>query len=136
MYPDWGPAEALIELRAHQRGQVPFTLVLHADSQLLGSVSVLTEDPPASPSLTPWLANLYVKPQARGRGGGQTLVAGAVRHAASLGIERLYLFTLEHEAFYASLGWTTVAQVNQASGPFTVMLTETASSTPAGRATS
>lgn len=110
LYAGWSEAEAFAELRAHAAGEgvLPSTLVaLGEDGALLGSVSLLVED---SPDLVdfqgPWLASLFVVPQARGCGLGQALVCALVAQAAAAGLPRLRLFTPRHRAFYERLGWS------------------------------
>lgn len=110
----WTHAEALAELRAHAAGgDCPTTLVaLAADDSLLGSVSLVLEDAPELKEIGPWLASLYVQPQARGQGVGAALVRALVAHAASVaGIETLYLFTHDQTRWYQSLGWQMLARL-------------------------
>lgn len=110
LMPDWTRDDAERELVGHAtRRDIPTTLVLLGDDQaLVGSVSVLDEDASEFRDLSPWLASLYVAPPARGRGLGAQLVHAAVDHARSMGVPRLYLFTPEHAAFYARLGWSVL----------------------------
>lgn len=105
--PGWSRAQAGDELRAHAHNRErPTTLVMLQDDELLGSVSLVDEDEPAFNAYgEPWLASLYVRPDRRGRGHGAALVKALMAHAASLGIERLYLFTPGQADFYAGLGW-------------------------------
>lgn len=107
LYDDWTLPVATAELEDHTRREsLPTTLVLMDGDTLLGSVSLLLEDAPELQDRgSPWLASLFVSPDARGRGGGKRLVEAAVAHAATLGVSRLRLFTLWHEDFYADLGW-------------------------------
>jgi len=63
-------------------------------------------DPNPRPDLSPWLAALYVAPEYRNRGIGETLIKAIEDHARAVGTETLYLYTSEAEAFYAKLGWS------------------------------
>ena len=55
---------------------------------------------------SPWLASLYVRPTARGRGVGARLVRHCVAHAAQLGVPRLYLYCeAAMVPWYRALGW-------------------------------
>jgi N-acetylglutamate synthase-like GNAT family acetyltransferase len=109
LMPDWTRGDAERELTGHAtRRDIPTTLVLLDGNALIGSVSVLDEDASEFRDLSPWLASLFVAPPARGRGLGAQLVHAAVAYARDQGVPRLYLFTPEHAAFYARLGWHTI----------------------------
>jgi len=108
LQPEWTAGQALAELRAHDRPAViPSTLLaLDAAGGWLGSVSLLDEDHPGIHQYTPWLASLYVRPEARGGGIGRALVARAVAEAGALGVSTLYLYcTPALVAWYLRLGW-------------------------------
>jgi GNAT superfamily N-acetyltransferase len=105
LYEDWKTEVAEAEFYSQGVGGIPTTIVLLEGSELVGSVSLIETDLDTLPPYTPWLASLFVHPDFRGRGLGKMLVARAIGEAAKLGVERLYLFTPEHEAFYRKLGW-------------------------------
>jgi len=109
LYAEWSEDQALAELldAARAEATVPTTLVALADDgALLGSVSLVAEDSPELAAFPgPWLASLFVTPEARGRGLGEALVHALVARAAAEGIPRLRLFTPQHRAFYERLGW-------------------------------
>lgn len=105
LYEDWKTEVAEAEFRSQGVGSIPTTMILLEGSELVGSVSLIETDLETLPPYTPWLASLYVHPNFRGRGWGKLLVHTAIREAAKLGVDRLYLFTPEHEAFYRKLGW-------------------------------
>lgn len=103
---DWSAADAEQELAEHAARQtLPTTLVATRGDELLGSVSLLAVDAVQFDDLGPWLGSLFVRPDARGAGLGRHLVEAAVGFAARHGVERLFLFTVEHRAWYESLGW-------------------------------
>lgn len=110
LYAGWSEDDAFAELQAHaaHEGVLPSTLVaLGEDGAPLGSVSLLVEDSPELVAFQgPWLASLFVVPEARGRGLGEALVRALVARAASAGLPRLRLFTPRHRAFYERLGWS------------------------------
>ena len=108
--------------RAGGRGcGLPTTLVLIEDGEPVGTVSLESDDMDLRPDLTPWLASLYVVPSHRGHGFGRKLVRAAEEEARSLGITRLYLYTPEHEEFYAALGWERFVQCDYRATAVTVM---------------
>lgn len=109
LYAGWSEDDAFAELQAHaaHEGVLPSTLLALADDgALLGSVSLVAEDSPELVAFPgPWLASLFVVPEARGRGLGEALVHALVAQAAAAGLPRLRLFTPRHRAFYERLGW-------------------------------
>ncbi|WP_089933393.1 GNAT family N-acetyltransferase [Candidatus Entotheonella palauensis] len=117
LLPWWHYDDALAELEDHaSRKSIPTTLLALDNDRLLGSASLVEEDLPkaelpAVASLSPWLASVFVVPEARGRGIGRALVERAVMQAAVLGIETLYLFTAGQETFYRQLRWSVWEQV-------------------------
>ncbi|KAF1691509.1 GNAT family N-acetyltransferase [Pseudoxanthomonas koreensis] len=108
LVPDWSVADAVRELRSHIHAcAIPTTLLaLDGAGDWLGSASLLQEDHRRIRQYSPWLASLYVRPQARGQGVGAALVARCVDEAAALGVGRLYLYcTAALTGYYARLGW-------------------------------
>lgn len=103
----WSHADALRELQEQARGeQIPATWIARDGERLLGSVSLVVEDADELQRLgPPWMASLFVRPQARGRGIGAALVRHAVAVAAALAVPQLRLFTTEHANWYRGLGW-------------------------------
>ena len=114
LLPDWTVEQVVAELRSHLPVQaIPSTLLaLDADGEWLGSVSLLHEDHEHIRQYSPWLASLYVRPEARGQGVGAALVARCVAEAAALGVARLYLYCTGTVAdWYRRLGWRDHATV-------------------------
>lgn len=126
LYDDWTLEVAARELADHAgRTSIPTTLLLFDDEELLGSVSIVLEDAPALQFIgSPWLASLYVLPQARGRGLGKHLVQAAVRLAADNDVSRLLLFTPGHADFYRRLGWREFRRAELLGTPVDVMAIE------------
>jgi N-acetylglutamate synthase-like GNAT family acetyltransferase len=96
--------ERLIRERANI-DRIPVALVAFEGQELLGTVCLKVHDMDTRLDLTPWLAGLYVSAPRRRQGIGSTLVSAIEKKAYELGIERLYLYTPESEAFYSKLGW-------------------------------
>ena len=112
LYDEWTLDVARAELADHaSHRSLPTTLILLDGDQPVGSVSVVLEDAPEfCGEGSPWLASLYVRPEARGRGLGARLARAAVALAAREKIANLFLFTPEHAAFYSRLGWRLIAR--------------------------
>ena len=106
LLPDWTVEQALDELKTHDRRRtIPTTLIAVDDGDWLGSVSLLQNDHDDIRQYSPWLASLYVKPQARRHGAGRLLVRRCMEDAAALGIDRLYLYCTDAVDYYRALGW-------------------------------
>lgn len=100
---------------------IPSTWVLAAASTVIGSVSLIAQDLDSRPELTPWLANLWVDREWRGRGLGRQLVHHACEQGRLRGLERLYLYTPEHASFYQRLGWEHLANSSKNGVAITLM---------------
>lgn len=127
LYAGWSLDTCRDELLAQtDADQVPTTLVaIDANGQPAGSVSLLSRDLPGRDDLSPWLGNLYVRSDLRGRGIGGRLLAAAVAEARRLGIAKLYLFTPDREAYYAARGWRLAGQDAAGGRPVTIMVRPT-----------
>jgi GNAT superfamily N-acetyltransferase len=88
---------------------IPFALVAHDGATFLGTASVIASDLAERPQLTPWVAAVWVEPEARGRGIGAALVDRAAQDCFALGVRRAYLCARPRMSrFYGGLGWTIV----------------------------
>jgi GNAT superfamily N-acetyltransferase len=86
----------------------PQIFVLLADGVPVGTASLLAEDLEERPDLTPWLANVFVAPEARGRGHAQDLITAVETAARAAAVPTLWLFTHDAERIYARAGWRPV----------------------------
>ena len=100
--------EARIEkLKAHlNRDELPIAWVAHANGQLFGTAALRVHDLEGREDLTPWLGGVFVGSHFRRRGIGAALCGTVEDEARSRGIQTLYLFTLDKQAWYSRLGWT------------------------------
>ncbi len=103
------------------RRQIPTTFVALAGETLLGSASLVEHDMHDRRELSPWLASVFVAPTHRRQGVGSRLVERVVAEAGALGVKRLYLFTPDREAWYASLGWSLVERTSYMDHPAVIM---------------
>ena len=124
LYSHWTYDVCRAELDEHasRSAGLPTTLLALDGDELLGSVSLVFEDAPELQEHgSPWLASLYVKPEARGRGYGAQLANAAVARARLEGVGELFLFTPEHRDFYARLGWRPLARTALKGTPVDLM---------------
>lgn len=129
-YDQWGPLtgaasaghyEQMLRDAADSR-TVPSVLVAVAGGQLLGSASLVASDLPIRPTLTPWLAQLFVAPSRRRHGVGAALVAAVLERAHKCGYRRVFLFTSGTlPQYYSRLGWRVVEGVEYLGRERTVM---------------
>jgi predicted N-acetyltransferase YhbS len=116
LFEEWGSilgettADARIKkLHAHlNRDELPIAWVAHANGQVLGTAALRVHDLEGREDLTPWLGGVFVGSQFRRRGIGAALCATVEDAARSRGIQTLYLFTLDKQAWYSRLGWTVL----------------------------
>jgi N-acetylglutamate synthase-like GNAT family acetyltransferase len=88
---------------------IPFALVAHDGGRFLGTASVIASDLEERPQLTPWVAAVWVDPQARQRGVGAALVDRATQDCFAQGVGRVYLCVRPvRTRFYEGLGWTVI----------------------------
>lgn len=85
---------------------IPTTYVAMSQSgDPMGSVILVENDMDTHPELSPWLAGLFVQTNYRGEGVGTSLIRHAMRCAADMGYENLYLYTSTARSLYERLGW-------------------------------
>jgi len=94
------------------RDRIPLTVVAIDAGELLGSASLIAHDMETRMELTPWLASVFVAEQYRRRGIGAELVRRIMVEAGKLKVPLLYLYTVQSERFYASLGWTLMERTS------------------------
>ena len=104
-----------------EAGLVPTTFVAVDGDVVLGSAAIIESDMDTRPTLSPWLASVYVDESRRGQGVGSRLVKHVMAAAQREGIEKLYLFTEDRVAFYERLGWQVLAREDYHGESVTVM---------------
>jgi GNAT superfamily N-acetyltransferase len=87
--------------------RMPKTFILLADTEPLGTASLVAHDLDERPDLTPWLAGMLITPQARGRGYAACLINAVEQEARAALISTLWLYTNTAERVYARAGWQT-----------------------------
>lgn len=92
-------------------GPVPSAFVAHRGDAFLGTASVIASDVSTRPHYTPWVAAVWVEPEARGRGVGGRLVNHGTDAIFRAGWPRAYLAAGPHRrSFYEGLGWTPLEE--------------------------
>jgi predicted N-acetyltransferase YhbS len=108
----WGlsqqEAESELRDRLH-RNKLPMAWVALAGGIPVGTVSLVADEKPFDAVRICCLAGLYVVPAWRDRGIGRQLCRYAVRRARGLGYPEIGLYTIDQEAFYHHLSWTTLS---------------------------
>ena len=100
----------------------PQTFVLLADGMPVGTATLARKDLAERPDLTPWLAGVFVVPEARDRGYVAHLLAAFDEACRVAAIGTAWLYTSTAERVYLRGGWH-VAEIVQRQGkrPTTLM---------------
>lgn len=100
---------------------LPSTWLLTEDGEVLGTASILQDDLDSHPHLSPWLANVFIRADQRGRGLGSRLLQGVLQQAQEQGLPHLYLFTEDQMALYERLGFRQTEQAVCHGNPIAIM---------------
>jgi len=101
---------------------VPQTFVLLAGETPIGTASLARTDLEERPDLTPWLAGVFVVPEARGRGRVRHLLAAFDEACRAASIGTAWLYTSNAERVYLRGGWHIAETVQrQGKRPTTLM---------------
>ena len=104
--PDETIASRTAKLRSHMnRDTLPIAWVAHTDGEAMGTASLRVFDLHGREDLSPWLGGVFVREKFRRRGVASALCRVAENRAWEIGIQRLYLFTIDQQQLYARLGW-------------------------------
>ena len=101
--------------------KIPQSFVLLIDDEPVGTASITAHDLEERPDLTPWLAGVFVVPEARGRGYAAKLVAAVEEEARRQSISTLWLYTNTAERIYVRVGWRTVETILHDGKPSALM---------------
>lgn len=114
--------EGMASSTSADRTWVAFDGETRRAEDVLGSVSLMASDDLAGyEHLSPWLASMFVAPEARGRGVATALVDHLLAAARAAGHGEVYLFTAGQDDFWSAQGWYVVAEVESAGHRAVVM---------------
>ncbi|WP_163647733.1 GNAT family N-acetyltransferase [Modicisalibacter sp. 'Wilcox'] len=120
--PTRSPAERLAETHSEcGEAGVPSVFVALAGETPVGTASLIIDDMPSRPELTPWLASVFVHPEWRRHGIASALVKHVEREAREAGVATLYLYTPDRQALYRRLGWLAFESVDYRGETVTLM---------------
>lgn len=107
LFPQKTEADFAAELEESLAGDsIPQTwLLLDEYNNICGTGSLLLRDMNTNHQLSPWLANIFLRPENRGQGLGRFLVQQLMHEAQQREVPVLYLFTEDQQSFYQKLGW-------------------------------
>ena len=91
----------------------PQSFVLLVDGKPIGTASLVAHDLDERPDLTPWLAGVFVIPEARGRGHVVHLIEAVEAACRSAAIPVVWLYTAGAEHVYARAGWHSVETIQR-----------------------
>ncbi len=119
------PARTLAYITEWTAGKdLPFGYVAYLDGLPAGIAGVVRHDLETRPDLTPWLASVFVRPDARGRGIASAVVEANAAEAARHGHNTLWLHTPDQQKLYARLGWVAIGQDRDLNEDVTLMRRE------------
>lgn len=105
------------------RDRIPLSVVAMDGPRPIGTASLLTESVSSHKHLSPWVAGLYVVPEARGRGVATRLIAALSDIAKSLDIGTIYIGIGSAQAHYERLGWRPMG-IGRADGDEVIVLSK------------
>jgi len=114
------------KLRAHMNIEtLPVAWVAYSGTTVLGTAALRTHDLPDHEQLTPWLGGVFVVSQYRRQGVGTALCSTVEQYAKNrFGISTLYLFTIDKQEWYKSLGWSLFESCTWCGRPGDIMFKE------------
>lgn len=82
------------------------------DDQPAGMYQIaISDDLESRPDIYPWLINVYVDKNYRGRGVFRTMMQTVRDNAKKIGLDELYLYT-KHIGLYEKFGWEFIENVD------------------------
>jgi len=96
-----------------ERGRLPVTLIALSDDKPVGLASLREKDSVDwYPGLTPWICNVYVAKEARGKKVATLLCRSLEKVASCLGYSIIYLATEYEDSLYHIMGYKTFKEID------------------------
>jgi GNAT superfamily N-acetyltransferase len=109
--PGFTVADAVTDFKTRFKpGGIPCTVIALMNGEIAGTASLISDDMPERPDLTPWLASVYVAPEFRKKGIAGKMIERIINETSAQGIARLHLFTFGDSSFYLKRGWTIMSE--------------------------
>lgn len=119
MFHWWGERDgySLEEVKCYMKhsllkDRLPQTYGLYLDDTIIGMYQFTYEDLSIRPDIYPWLANVYIDENYRGKGYARILLESVKITATRISnCKELYLYT-KHENFYEKFGWHFLSEID------------------------
>ena len=92
--------------------RLPMTLIVVENEEVIGTCQLAMNDLDVRPQYYPWLINLSVDENYRGRGIGKLLIQTVLKKIDELGYNELYLYTA-HKYYFEQFGFTLLEKVKK-----------------------
>jgi GNAT superfamily N-acetyltransferase len=121
--PNGHPLEEVREIvgAATAEAGTPQCFVLFAGDVPCGTASFVSADLELRQDIGPWLAGVFVVPEARGQGCAARLIGAVEAAARAAGETALFLYTHDAQALYHKLGWQVLEETEDGRRPVTIM---------------
>ena len=97
---------------------LPFGIALLDHNQIVGFCVFKIENLKKYPEIFPWLSDVMVLPQFRGKGYGKILLEYGQKILKDLGYKTIYVWTDQAPDFYKKLGFTYKQEIEKNEGGF------------------
>lgn len=95
-----------------QDKNLPQIYGLYKDEELIGMYSFTYDDLTVRPDIYPWLSNVYIKEEERGKGYGRILLNSVKENLKkNTDLKEIFLYT-KHLGLYEKFGWTFVSEID------------------------
>ncbi len=97
---------------------IPFGIAMFDDNKLIGFCTLKMENLKKYPEIYPWISDVMIFDEFRGKGYGRMLIDAALQELLYLGYDKTYLWTDQAPDFYKKIGFTYLKEVEKNEGGF------------------